>query len=383
MGKKPADRLDELDGRAIGDVLLDAHLSYCKPLEPLLEADLVHGLAHLTGGGFYDNIPRVLPEGLDVVVKSGAWPVLPVFEVIAREGDVSFEEMHRVFNMGIGMVVFVAPSDLARVGRDLEGRGPALVRDRQREAGQPPRRRRAAARVMSGGAAPISENPEVPARDPPVGPRLQLRSDRRRRRQSAPFRARRSSPCSRTSRRPRVSPRAAARPPALAVDRKSYPDRRAHEAEMLRQLDLARPDLVCLAGYMRLLSPGFVGRWRGRILNIHPALLPKFPGLDVQRRALEAGETESGCTVHFVDEGTDTGPIVLQRRVPILPGDTEESLSARILEQEHRGLSGGDRAGPRDAFAAVKSAPDSAAQATKQPDFTGLSRFFRNRLTGA
>ena len=124
--------------------------------------------------------------------------------------------------------------------------------------------------------------------------------------------------------------------PADAVDRKDYPDRRAHESEMLRQLDLARPDLVCLAGYMRLLSPEFVGRWRGRILNIHPALLPKFPGLDVQRRALDAGEKESGCTVHFVDEGTDTGPIVLQRRVPILPGDTEESLSARILEQEHQ-----------------------------------------------
>jgi formyltetrahydrofolate-dependent phosphoribosylglycinamide formyltransferase len=124
--------------------------------------------------------------------------------------------------------------------------------------------------------------------------------------------------------------------PAVAVDRKRYADRKAHEAEMLRQLDLARPDLVCLAGYMRLLSPEFVGRWRGRILNVHPALLPKFPGLDVQRRALEAGEKESGCTVHFVDEGTDTGPIVLQRRVPILPGDTEESLSARVLEQEHQ-----------------------------------------------
>jgi formyltetrahydrofolate-dependent phosphoribosylglycinamide formyltransferase len=123
--------------------------------------------------------------------------------------------------------------------------------------------------------------------------------------------------------------------PALAVDRSQYAGRRAHEAEMLRQLDLARPDLICLAGYMRLLSPEFVARWRGRILNIHPALLPKFPGLDVQRRALEAGEKESGCTVHFVDEGTDSGPIVLQRRVPILPGDTAESLSARILEEEH------------------------------------------------
>ena len=114
MRKKPSDRLRELDGRAVGDVLLDPHLSYLKPLQALLDADLVHGLSHLTGGGFYDNIPRVLPKDLDVVVKTGAWPVPPVFDVIAREGDVSFEEMHRVFNMGIGMVVFLAPSDLGR-----------------------------------------------------------------------------------------------------------------------------------------------------------------------------------------------------------------------------------------------------------------------------
>lgn len=124
--------------------------------------------------------------------------------------------------------------------------------------------------------------------------------------------------------------------PAQAVDRKRYPSRRAHEEEVLRILERARPDLVCLAGYMRLLSPEFVGRYRGRILNIHPALLPKFPGLDAQRRALEAGETESGCTVHLVEEGTDSGPILLQRRVPILPTDTEGTLSARILEEEHR-----------------------------------------------
>ncbi len=124
--------------------------------------------------------------------------------------------------------------------------------------------------------------------------------------------------------------------PAFLVDRTQYPSRREHEAAILRLLERARPDLVCLAGYMRLLSPAFVARWRGRLLNIHPALLPKYPGLDVQRRALDAGEKESGCTVHFVDEGVDTGAIVLQRRVPILPGDTEESLSARILIEEHR-----------------------------------------------
>lgn len=123
---------------------------------------------------------------------------------------------------------------------------------------------------------------------------------------------------------------------SVVVDRERFASRRAHEEALLAELDRVRPDLVCLAGYMRLLSPEFVARWRGRILNVHPALLPKYPGLDVQRRALEAGETESGCTVHFVDEGIDTGSIVLQRRVPILPGDTPETLSARILEEEHR-----------------------------------------------
>ena len=122
---------------------------------------------------------------------------------------------------------------------------------------------------------------------------------------------------------------------AHAVDRGEIPSRRAREQRIAEILDAARPDLICLAGYMRLLSPEFVGRYRQRILNIHPALLPRFPGLDAQRRALEAGEKEAGCTVHFVDEGTDTGPIVLQRKVPVLAGDTEQTLSARILAAEH------------------------------------------------
>jgi phosphoribosylglycinamide formyltransferase-1 len=87
---------------------------------------------------------------------------------------------------------------------------------------------------------------------------------------------------------------------------------------------------------MRILSAGFVSHYPGRILNIHPSLLPLYRGLEPQRRALEAGETEAGCTVHIVDEGTDSGPIVLQRRVPILPGDDPETLAARILREEHR-----------------------------------------------
>ncbi len=109
-----------------------------------------------------------------------------------------------------------------------------------------------------------------------------------------------------------------------------------HEREIIAVLRECRVDLICLAGYMRLLSPCFIEAFRGRILNIHPSLLPKFPGLDAQRQALQQGAKESGCTVHFVDETLDGGSIILQRRVAVMTGDTVESLSARILDQEHQ-----------------------------------------------
>ena len=114
-----------------------------------------------------------------------------------------------------------------------------------------------------------------------------------------------------------------------------YPDRSSFEAEAEQRLSDAAIDLVCLAGFMRILSPAFVGRHRGRLLNVHPSLLPAFRGLHAQRQALEAGVAESGCTVHFVDEGVDTGRIVVQRRVPVLEGDSEERLAERIRSEEH------------------------------------------------
>jgi phosphoribosylglycinamide formyltransferase-1 len=111
--------------------------------------------------------------------------------------------------------------------------------------------------------------------------------------------------------------------------------REEHDREVIAALKRANVDLVCLAGYMRLLSPEFVRAFPNRILNIHPSLLPAFPGLDAQKQALEYGARVSGCTVHIVDEHLDHGPIVVQKTVPVLDGDDEHSLSARILEQEH------------------------------------------------
>jgi len=121
------------------------------------------------------------------------------------------------------------------------------------------------------------------------------------------------------------------------VDHTPYgEDREAFERALDAQLSAYRIDIVCLAGFMRLLSPWFVGRWNGRLLNIHPALLPQFKGLHTHRRALDAGVERHGATVHFVVPEMDSGPIVMQESVPVIDGDTEETLAARVLALEHR-----------------------------------------------
>jgi phosphoribosylglycinamide formyltransferase 1 len=121
------------------------------------------------------------------------------------------------------------------------------------------------------------------------------------------------------------------------VDHRAFgADREAFERALDAQLQTQRIDLICLAGFMRLLTPWFVTRWSGRLLNIHPALLPQFKGLHTHRRALEAGVAQHGATVHFVVPEMDAGPIVLQQAVPIVAGDTEDTLAARVLAVEHR-----------------------------------------------
>ena len=123
---------------------------------------------------------------------------------------------------------------------------------------------------------------------------------------------------------------------ALCIDPRDHSGREAHEKHMIAALEARAVGLVCLAGYMRLLSGAFIAHFGGRLLNVHPSLLPAFPGLHPQRQALECGVRIAGATVHFVDEGVDTGPIVLQSAVAVHHDDTEDTLSARILAEEHR-----------------------------------------------
>ncbi len=123
---------------------------------------------------------------------------------------------------------------------------------------------------------------------------------------------------------------------AVVIDHRPFPDRERFDAALAAEIDRHAPDLVILAGFMRVLTDTFVRRYQGRMINIHPALLPSFPGLHTHRRALETGVKVHGCTVHFVTPEVDVGPIIIQAAVPVLADDTEPSLSARVLEQEHR-----------------------------------------------
>lgn len=123
---------------------------------------------------------------------------------------------------------------------------------------------------------------------------------------------------------------------SLCIDHRDYESREAHERAVDAELVAHRIELVALAGYMRILTPWLVRRWEGRMLNIHPSLLPLYPGLDTHARALQAGDAEAGCTVHWVTEGMDEGPILGQARVPVMPDDTSEMLAARVLAAEHR-----------------------------------------------
>lgn len=123
--------------------------------------------------------------------------------------------------------------------------------------------------------------------------------------------------------------------PAACLDAKTYANRQAYDTDLLALIEQYQPDLVVLAGFMRILSPEFVTHFTGKLLNIHPSLLPKYPGLHTHRKALENGDKEHGTSVHFVTEELDGGPVILQAKVPIFPEDTEEDLIERVKTQEH------------------------------------------------
>ena len=302
--------IDEL-GKTIGEELLTPTRLYPKACLPLIEKFNLHGMVHITGGGFWENIPRALPDNLGVEINGNSWEIPPIFNLLQSWGNVDWYEMFRTFNCGIGMVLIVAADEVDSICKHLNDNDEVFYK-----IGRVVRSEhnvkikggvfddydlQSIIDAISDGkltaeiAVVLTDKPDVMAL---------------KRAQKAGIKN-------------------------LCIERTKFNSKSDFETALLSELKAAKVDLVILAGFMRILSPLFVHEYRERIMNIHPSLLPSFPGAHAHRDVLAYGVKISGCTVHFVDEGTDSGPIIMQAAVEVKDDDTEETLAARVLEQEH------------------------------------------------
>ncbi|XP_065358173.1 trifunctional purine biosynthetic protein adenosine-3 [Calliphora vicina] len=332
------DDIAPFSGSTFGEEFLRPTKIYVKALQPLIEQGLVKAMAHITGGGLTENIPRVLRKELAVQLNAEDFVIPPVFAWLAQEGNVKPAEMQRTYNCGLGMILVVDPkyeqqvlelvqfteraSKVGVVKQRQSLTAPQVIVDnfekcleKTKRAINTPRKRVA---VLISGSGTNLQALINASKDSSQ----YLNSDI-------------VLVISNKANVKGVERAQNAGIPTVVINHKDFKSREDFDAEMSKHLLQAKVDVVCLAGFMRVLSEPFVKQWKGKLLNIHPSLLPKHPGLHVQKKALEAGDKESGCTVHFVDEGVDTGAIVVQSAVPILAGDTEESLSQRIHKAEY------------------------------------------------
>lgn len=285
-----------------------------------------------------ENIPRVLPPELTVELDFTQINIPPIFAWLASKGNISDEEMQRTYNCGIGLVLVVAPQDKDFVNESLLGHGGNVI-------GAIKKRLKNEPQVRINGSD-FSQNIKRVQRllSEPLKRVAVLISGTGSNLQSLMDATRNSTMGIRAeivfvlSNKENVMGLERARKAGIdnkCLSHRDYKIREEFDAAMTAELESRRVDYVCLAGFMRILSSDFVKKWKGRLINIHPSLLPKYPGLHVQRKALEAGESFSGCTVHFVDEGVDTGATIFQRSVAITEGETEDSLTQKIHRAEH------------------------------------------------
>lgn len=341
-------------GETMGDVLLTPTKIYSGVLLPILRSGAVKAYAHITGGGLLENIPRALPRELAVDLDASRWSIPPVFSWLHKEGGLSEEEMARTFNCGLGAVLVVSPPDAQRVLRQLQaqeeawivgslshklpGAEPVVIRNLEQSLRAPGAQPAGDLGVRQNGASQGDSG--APRRRARVGV---LISGTGTNLQALMEQAKRPSSSAEIvvviSNRPGVLGLKRASLAGIqtrVVDHKLYGSRAEFDGTIDRVLEEFGAEVVCLAGFMRILTGAFVRKWNGKLLNIHPSLLPSFKGVNAQKQALQAGARVTGCTVHFVTEEVDAGAIVVQEAVPVRVTDTEESLSDRIREAEHR-----------------------------------------------
>uniref|UniRef100_A0A671XQX1 Trifunctional purine biosynthetic protein adenosine-3 n=1 Tax=Sparus aurata TaxID=8175 RepID=A0A671XQX1_SPAAU len=306
-------------GQTVGEVLLTPTKIYSRLLLPILRSGAVKAYAHITGGGLLENIPRVLPQELAVDLDASRWSIPAVFNWLHKEGGLSEEEMARTFNCGLGAVLVVSPLDAQRVLRQLQAQEEAWIVGSLAHKHFP-------------GKPTICVLVQIkPARITCTN--LQALIEQAKRPSSS------AEIVVVISNRPGVQGLKRASLAGIqtrVVDHKLYGSRAEFDGTIDRVLEEFGVELVCLAGFMRILTGTFVKKWNGKLLNIHPSLLPSFKGVNAQKQALQAGVRVAGCTVHFVAEEVDAGAIIVQEAVPVMVGDTEESLCDRIREAEHR-----------------------------------------------
>lgn len=313
----------------IGENLLNPTNIYVKSLQPLIESQYIKALAHITGGGLPENISRILPKHLAVKISAKSIKVPNIFSWISAKGKVKDSEMLRTFNCGIGMVLVVSSDlegcvlnslqDAQKIGH-VTSRNisvpQVLVEDLDEFRNFYKNKKRIGVLISGNGSNLQALINASKSRDFSMNAEIVLVIS--------------NKPDAYGLERAKV-----AGIPNVVIKHKDFETRERFDEALSTVLQEYSVDIVCLAGFMRILSPTFIQTWKGKLINIHPSLLPKFPGMHAQRQALNAAEKQSGCTVHFVDEGVDTGSIILQEIVPVFSDDSIESLTERIHAAEH------------------------------------------------
>ncbi|KAK7093982.1 trifunctional purine biosynthetic protein adenosine-3-like [Littorina saxatilis] len=327
-------------GNTLGYDLLVPTKIYVKSLLPLMREGKVKAFAHITGGGLVENVPRVLPDNLEIRLDAKSWTIPPVFGWIADAGNVSQEEMARTFNCGIGGVLIVSKTHVEEIVDRLNAAGEKAsvigVVEPRTDAEQVKIKHLGSAVMQSWRKLPgVARKKRVAVLISGSGTNLQAMIDHTKN----PGNKSAAEIVLVISNKAGVKGLERAQTAGInarVIDHKKYKSRDEFDAAVHEALLAAGIEIVCLAGFMRILTEGFVTKWQGKMLNIHPSLLPSFRGADGIKMALEGGVRVTGCTVHFVAAEVDTGAIITQEAVPVYPGDTEETLAQRIHAVEHK-----------------------------------------------
>ncbi|KAL1138229.1 hypothetical protein AAG570_009918 [Ranatra chinensis] len=328
--------------RTIGEDLLMPTKIYVKDVLPLVRKGYVKAIAHITGGGLVENIPRVLKDSLKVSLDASLWDIPLVFPWLAVAGKINESEMLRTFNCGIGLVLIVSTKHKNDVLSKLDSSvcigdvHPRNEGDQQVEVKNfTASMEKHMKPFISGIVLKEAKNKRIGVLISGSGTNLQAVIDAI---EAGSIDGEIVVVISNKVKVEGLNRAKRAGIPGLVVPHKNFNSREEFEKELQKKLEGYGVDFIVLAGFMRVLTGWFVSRWRGKMINVHPALLPSFKGSNACKMALEAGVRVTGCTVHFVEEGVDAGAVIVQEAVPIMFDDTEDSLHDRIRVAEHRAL---------------------------------------------